>query len=45
MDAEDPTEEFYLVLEEFEENYDEFVEDSLGARIHWADEAYQLRGS
>lgn len=45
MDAEDPAEEFYRVLEEFEENYDEFVEDTLGARIHWADEAYQLRGS
>jgi hypothetical protein len=45
MDAENPTEEFYLVLEEFEENYDEFSEDTLGARIHWADEAYQLRGS
>ena len=45
MDAEDPAEEFYRVLEEFEGNYDEFVEDTLGARIHWADEAYQLRGS
>jgi len=45
MDAEDPAEEFFRVLEEFEENYDEFVEDTLGARIHWADEAYQLRGS
>ena len=45
MDAEDPAEEFYRVLEEFEENYDELAEDTLGARIHWADEAYQLRGS
>ena len=45
MDSEDPEEEFYRVLEEFEENYDELVEDTFGARLHWADEAYQIRGS
>ena len=45
MDSECPEEEFYRVLEEFEGNYDEFVEDSFGARLHWADDAYQIRGS
>ena len=45
MDSEEPEEEFYRVLEEFEENYDELIEDTFGARLHWADEAYQIRGS
>ena len=45
MDSEEPEEEFYRVLEEFEENYDERIEDTFGARLHWADEAYQIRGS
>ncbi len=45
MDSEEPEGEFYRVLEEFEENYDERIEDTFGARLHWADEAYQIRGS
>ena len=45
MDAEDPEDEFYRVLEEFEENYDELIEETFGARLHWADEAYHIRGS
>ena len=44
LDSEDAGEEFYRVLEEFEENYDTYAEDTLGARLHWADDAYQLRG-
>ena len=45
MDSEDPEGEFYRILEEFEENYDSFVDETFGARLHWADEAYQIRGS
>ena len=45
MDSEDPEGEFYHILEEFEENYDSFVDETFGARLHWADEAYQIRGS
>ena len=45
LDSEDAEEEFYRILEEFEENYDTFVNGTFGARLHWADEAYQIRGS
>ena len=45
MDSEDPEGEFHNMLEEFEENYDTFAEDTFGARLHWADDAYQIRGS
>ncbi len=45
LDSDDAEDEFYRVLEEFEENYDTFANDTLGARLHWADEAYQIRGS
>jgi hypothetical protein len=45
MDAEDAEEEFYRILEEFEGNYDTFANDTFGSRLHWADEAYQIRGS
>ena len=45
MESVDPEEEFERVLEDFENNYDLFAEDTFGSRLHWADDAYQIRGS